>query len=466
MNFDMISRPVARLPLPALANMAMLYIGKTSNIFVAVLFLPLYSRILGAEQFGMVAVLLSLQALLMMMDLGLIVLVSRDVASDDSRPRQLLRLIRVAEATLTGLYIIILILATFFKVIGIPSNVGIYDVLGSVLLFWTLVLQNLHYSAMLARRSYRTASVIQILGVGARAVSTAFVLNAFSPTLTAFITTQLVLSVGHLLVMRHYSDRLFQVGSLIIETRQRISATDCINLLKLARPLAIFSFAGAVVMQLDKPIVSAFMSVQNVAPYFLATTFCMVPISIMAGPTSQYFQPPLINAMSRQDVLLTRKILMRFVTVLIFVTVLPSAGIWIFRVQLIDLWLNENISNGIIANYVGVLLPGVTIGALGFIPYSLLIGAKDFKFQAKLSGALTIVTLIGAAVFAIIKSVEGICYIYAAYHTASTLLSWCRAIVLPETKTLGKYSAISAIKGFSIIIIVTALVKYIIEKLV
>lgn len=444
----------------AIVSMAMLYAGRTSGVLVAFFFLPLYSRLLGAEQFGMVAVILSLQALLVMMDLGMSTLVSRDIAAGESSPSELLKLIRTAEITLSSFYFILLVGTAVLKSMGGLPGVDFVTALAAVTLFWLLVLQNLYYSAMLARRLYTSASGIQVVGVLVRASATAFILINGYATFPAFIATQLVFAAIHCGVTRQYSMSLLNLRTALSLKLSKPSLADGVSLAKRGRSLVLFSAAGAAVMQLDKPLVTAFVSAASVTPYFLATTLCMLPLSILAGPISQYFQPRLLNQVARQDSVSTRLTLRRFTTALLLIIGLPCIIFWFLRMPMIEIWLGHNSENIKISRYVAILLPGCALGALGFIPYTLLLSEKDFKFQAILSTSLTLVTLSGAAIAARFQSIEGVCYVYAAYHSTSTLLSWARAFFLQPTSEAAKYSFLLAVKGFGLLVAVAIAINY------
>lgn len=424
----------------SLLKLAMLYAGRVSGVLVAVIFLPMYSRLLGSDQFGVVAVILSLQSLLIMMDLGMSSLISRDFAVAKTDRKELLSLIRTAEKALISFYFFLLITISIIEITWNFRNSGGFSVIFfSLIMFCVLVLQNLYYSALIASRHYSIASLIQVIGVGARAGVTAFVLFKYSSTLLAFVITQSLLACIHLFVTRYYFDLQIQVQVL---KRPEIFFSDAIALVRKGKSLALFSLAGAAVTQLDKPIVSAFMSTSDVTPYFLATTLCMGSISVLASPISQFFQPKLLNAITENNEVKSEKVINHFVCVLFFVIFLPTIVLWTFREPIINLWVGIGQINVMIAHYVAILLPGVAIGLLGFIPYSLLITVKDFKFQARLSVVLTIVTLIFAAICANLKSVNGICFVYAAYNAGSTLFSWMRAMYLPSVKKLGRKSFI------------------------
>ena len=424
-------------------KMLMLYVGRSSGLIVAFLFLPLYSRLLGSAQFGVVAVILSLQALLVMMDLGMSTLIAREISvssADDNG--SIIGQLRTAELSLSGFYAVLLLLAVTLKFFYIGNSASWLVVIGAVVLFWLLVMQNLYYCSLIARRSYTLGSAIQIVGVVFRACVTAAALYYVSATLETFIVTQLAVTAVH-----WWFSRLFIVNALssksgVLLELKRPTMKDALALTKMGGALVLFSAAGAAVTQLDKPIISMFASASSVAPYYLASLLCMTPISILAGPVSQYFQPIFLRETARGETDAAHKTVIRFALSVFVVTALPTFILWWFRTPIIDLWVGTSDNNSLIATYVAILLPGLAIGAFGFIPYSLLIYAKDYRYQALISASLTVITLVLATVAAVGRNIEAVCYIYSGYHTASTVLSWIRASRLPAVRPYAIRSAL------------------------
>lgn len=425
--------------------MGMLYAGKTSSVLVAFFFLPFYNRLLGSEQFGVVAVILSLQALLTMMDLGMSTLVSREVAVTSSTGESLFQLIRTAELSLSAFYVILLAGALLENYVNMHSGIGWSVVCGTILLFWILVLQNLYYTTMIARRDYTLASTIQVIGVAIRACATSYVLFFISATLEAFVFTQLASAIIHWQVSRLFCKKSIFEKLINSPEIKWPKISDAIGLAKSGGALILFSAAGAAVMQLDKPLISAFVSAASVAPYYLASLLCITPISMLAGPISQYFQPILLREAAQGCSVKIQLVLKRFVVTIFLITGLPSCVLWLYRTPIIDFWTGHTGSTDLISRYVEILLPGLAIGALGFIPYSLLMFAKDFRFQALLSTCMTLITLSLVAFFANEKNIEAICLVYSAYHSLSTIASWVRAMMLPGIKSYALYSAVLAL---------------------
>lgn len=439
----------------AVFSMLMLYAGKASGIVVNLVFIPLYSRVLSPEEFGSVAVILSLQALLMMLDLGMSSVNGRDIAAAEFTPNQLLRQLFCAELGLVAFYGVLLISVGALMAAGLDLGVGWPAVLTSVALFMLLVLQNLHYTAIVSRRAYTAASALQLVGNLTRAGATAIVLTAMSATLLAFVLTQAAIAALQLIATRYMCHREFLGDPHWVSSPPKETLwADIQKLFRHARPLALLSASGAAVTQLDKPIISVFISTATVAPYYLAMTFCMVPMAILAGPIAQFFQPLVLNAVSSGNSARASYVIRLFTAALIGITLLPSAGIYLLSEPLISAWLHHGPLVNDTIQYSRLLLPGLIIGSLGFIPYTLLLAARDYRFQVVLSSVMTMLTLLAVAIAASLQSVWLVCVIYAIYHAGSTILLWIRAAMKPEISKLARSSGFLAVSSLFIIALV------------
>ncbi len=428
----------------ALTSLVMLYAGKTSGVLVTLLFIPLYSRELGATQFGIVAVILSMQALLITLDFGLATQVGRELADSNVSANSHLQMLRNAEVALLTLYLALFAAASVALKISLLGQIRAEVILISLVLFFTMVLQNIYINAILARSDYFYASIIQTIGNLCRAAVAATMLVAYSATVEVFVVTQLVVTLFTVSFTRWYCYRQFAKDAELqgLIKRPQIKWFQSVALIRQGKSLVIFSIAGAAVMQLDKPIISFFISAASVAPYYLAMSICMVPISILASPIAQYFQPHLIKAITQEDNENALRLINWFTVAIVMLTFLPSSILWLLREWSIELWLGTSKNNLDISNYVGILLPGVALGAIGFLPYTLLLTVKDYKYQGYASSVLTVITLTGAAIAAYFRAIEWVCLIYAIYHGTSTFVIWHRAIQLKTTRAL----AIKAIK--------------------
>lgn len=441
-----------------LANLTMLFISKAGGVLVVLLFMPMFYRILGAAQFGVVAVILSLQALLVMLDFGMSTMVGREVAVHGTGSPNSAKMWRNAEVVLSIFYLGLVLLAGLWGVLSSPANLSGVATVSIALLFWAMVLQNLGQTVLLGAKSYQAASILQLFGALFRAAITLFALQEIAATVPVFIAAQLLTTLLQLALTRWACGRTLMahlpLGFLI-----KYDIVGCKALLKQGKPLVIFGLAGAAVMQLDKPIIAAFISAEEVATYFLAVTFCMTPIAVLAGPVSQYFQPKLLSLASQGNSQETQRLVARFVFVLLLVTVLPSIALWFYRDFWVALWLGNTINTAQVVLYIAVLLPGVVIGALGYIPFAMLTAQQDYHFQARLSAAMTVIVLLLVLIFAKQYNAYAICWVYAAYHIFSTLTSWLRAIFLLQIREYAKDSLLRTLKLLLVVGVVGGVVK-------
>lgn len=438
-----------------LIDLGLLYVSKSGAILVGLLILPFFNSQLGPDLFGLVALILSLQAFLLLVDFGMATMVGRDLAVTKTTPLESYTTWRAAEWVISLLYLSLSAIAIVADWMWGDTLTSL-EILSCGLLFWALTLQNIGQSALLARHQFATAAILQITGVLIRHGLTALMLLWVAPTLTCFIVTQSVVAVSQMFLTRWRCVLELQPNTservqFDLNIRMRAKA-----LLLAGRPLMVFGLAGAAVMQLDKIIVSGLMSPRELGPYFLATTFCITPISVLAAPVAQFFQPRLVNAFSCADSAAMNITIRNFASSLILLTLIPAGLIWLLRAPLIELWLHNAEHTELVIQYSTILLPGVAIGALGFIPYSLLIAQRDYKFQARLSVTLTVITLIATLVASLQSSILSVCVIYALYHIMSTVGSWLRCIFQNAggvgIATIGaKYAAINIFIIFLII---------------
>lgn len=408
-------------------DLGLLYASKSGAVLVGLLILPLFNRQLGPDLFGIVALILSFQAFLVLIDFGMATMVGRDLAVIETTASSRYATWRAAEWVISLFYLALAPIALAVSWLW-GGKLSALEILSCGALFWALTIQNIGQSALLARHKFATAAALQITGVLARHGLTALVLYWIAPTLTCFIVTQSIVAVLQMFLTRWRCFSELQPNSFErVQTNFHVRATD---LLRAGRPLMLFGLAGAAVMQLDKVIVSGVMSPRELGPYFLATTFCMTPISILAAPVAQFFQPRLINAFSGADPQAARSSINQFIGTLALCTLMPAGLLWLLREPLIETWLQHADQTVLVVQYSAVLLPGVAIGALGYVPYAILIAKQDYRFQAGLSMTLTVITLIATFIAALQGSALAVCVIYALYHSISTISSWSRCILL------------------------------------
>ncbi|MGS0827514.1 lipopolysaccharide biosynthesis protein [Shewanella sp. 0m-8] len=426
-------------------KLGMLFIGKIGGILAGIYFLPIFNKILGTEQFGFVALILSLQGLLLTIDFGMATLVGRDVAACKALQFNPLKTLLNSELVMSLFYVVLVIVAFIWWLFESESVISWYVLFATLILFWSLVLQNISFSALLGARAYITASTLQLTSVLSRAVITLFALKYISATVSTFIIAQFLCSLVFLIITRYLCKNVLLEHS-DAKFIFRLDLVACLNLAKRGKPLIVASIVGALVMQFDKSIISHIMSAKELIPYFYSFTFSMTPILVLAGPVKQFYQPKFIamlaenvgNEEDKENA--ANKLVKGFALSIMLVTVIPVFVLWEYREFFIELWLGNHESVKQIYEYSGILLPGFTIGAIGYIPVVFMTAAQDFKFQAQLSIITAIFTLTLVTIASMYGRIDLICYIYSFYFIFSTIACWYRVSRIDLVKRYSLYS--------------------------
>ena len=407
--------------LRGLTSLLLLYAGRAGTAIVGLLVLPWLHEVLGTAAFGAVAIILSVQALVVMLDLGLAVTAGREASSMLAGSTWQLRpLVHHVDRVIISAYGCLGLLAVLVSpLIGLGPLPMVMLVLGLA----AITHQNVSLTIMIGRRSYWFASISQFSGILLRHSVALGCLYIFSPTVDVFIYAQTGVAVTHALVGRAAVMALAGVkGDGDERPHDRISPA-----------LAVVGIAGACALQLDKPITGLFAGPAATAPYYLAGVLALVPISFLAGPVAQFFQPAVMLALAedrRRDVMLG---LRQLTTVLCLATVGPGAVLLVGADPITRLWLGADPLQPLVATYLQVLIIGGVIGSVGLIPSMLLIARRDYRFLAINSVILTTLLLGSVAAGAAANTILGVCYFYTAYHVLATVTLWIRASLLyPE----------------------------------
>lgn len=418
--------------------------GKVGNILVGVFFLPLYAKYLQPEVFSIVTIVFSLQALATMLDFGMSIIVSRETAIHYKTELIKLPVLKDAERIITLLYVFVT--ALVFLVFWISNErafqLSLFNICLIILTVILAVLQNVYYNVLLTARKFVFSSWLQIFFVLLRGVGTFFGVVHYPASIEAFLFIQVGLLLLQALVFR------FFCYSQVYDFRGKCSFRTLYLMFCQGKKLVLYSIAGATVLQLDKIIVAHQHSPAVSAPYFLASTFCMLPITVMATPVMQFFQPRVINQLNTPSADVGN-ILKKYTLALNAIVILPTIFIWLIIPVVIKFWLHNSEYVDSVVFYATILLPGIAIGALGYIPYVLLVGVGDFKFQAGTSFILTLITLMFVYYFSSLSDIKAICITYFIYHTLSTTVFWVRCISLKLIKHHAVVNAKITLAGIS-----------------
>jgi O-antigen/teichoic acid export membrane protein len=400
-----------------------MYGGRASTALLGLLVLPLLNGYMSAAAFGLVAVILSLQALVVMLDLGLAITTGRDIAAAPAGAMGTKRRIVLhAERLLTVAYLACALIATVAMIASSLTVAAAAAILLLVATLWMITWQNILIVALLAHQDFVLATAFQFGGLLLRHLLSLALVAFWAPTIEAFIIGQFAGALPVLLGLRFLVFRRFAGG--------KDEAVTPLGLKSINGAVIVQGIAGACALQLDKPLISALASPGVTGPYFLATVLAMTPISFFAAPVAQFFQPKVVAAVAADRHGDARRLVVRATIAILAVAVLPGLLIGVLATPISAAWLSSHDNQPVVAHLLPILICGTAFGSLGLIPVMGLTAIRDYRYIAIVSTLLTLLVLLATGVLAHQNDLTGICVAYAIYHLASAVAVWGRAAFL------------------------------------
>lgn len=410
-------------------DVAAVFASRMGGIVVSLIFIPIYTRLLSPAQFGVIALLLSLQAFFLVSDLGLATVLARDTAIARGDPAALAAATydrRRGELVMAGF--VLLVAAAALAGVELRGEAGVLEDVGRVVaataLIALLVLLNVSQLCLNALGHYRFTGALTTIGTIVRAAVSAIVIARVSASVDAFLWSQLVVAALHYAVARAALDR--RSGAVPHRLAPLLDGPALLQLLVRCKPVMIYTLAAAAALNLDKSILAAFLPIQLTGLYFLAATYAMVPIGLLSGPLNQYFSPRVAHAEANGDQAARWQLATTFQLLLMPAVILPAVILIRQAPLLIPLWLHAAPGVPQVTALATILLGGTAIGATGYYPTTFLIAVADNGFLARLSAVSAVIVLAVATAWAAAGSLEGVAASYAVFHALGCIAQWWR----------------------------------------
>jgi O-antigen/teichoic acid export membrane protein len=401
-------------------KLAVLYGSKFVGAVTGFVFMPVYLGLMGADDFSIVAVIVSLQAVAILLDFGVQTTIGRDLvdASAGSKPR--LRALLDAEGALVLLYlsggvVVVAGLALWHQSPAqVPLSVGV------LLLLLGVVLQGLHGAALIALSRFFEGALCNAATVLLRALCTWAALAWVSPSVETFVAAQAVCSLAGAWVSRVFSMRHVRPPGETTFRRASFSVANGVELVKRSRALMVSSLVGAAATQLDKSILLGHVSAQELSAYFLAHAIGSMPLAIVATPIVQYFQPKVFAVHDPRGNPALTAVLRRFAACIVLSMGGVALCFAVFGHTLIAWWLPDRHIAQLVMAYADLLVVAYLVAGVGYIPYVMMVAERGYAFNARLA-VLAAACLLGAVVLAAFRSsAQTACMAFIGYYTVVT----------------------------------------------
>jgi O-antigen/teichoic acid export membrane protein len=374
------------------------YVGTFCQAILGFLFVPLYIKYLGIENYGLIGFSVSLSALFRLADLGLSSTLSREFARYSIMPesaqqmRGLLKTLQAVYWAISSLFGLIIV-ACAPLIAGYWINSGSLDVSlvqkAVMLMGLTIALQgpmSLYIGGVFGLQRHVLGNVINIVFAALRYGGVVLALALFSPTITMFFTFQLgVAFIGALCTGIILWGVLPRTG-----IPSRFEMFQLKSIWRFAAGMSISSALWLILSQLDKIILIRILPLKMFGYYALAST-AAVAVTYLGGPLFTTFLPRYTQLYAAGDNELLRTTYRRTCRLNAIITVPTVVLLAFFSKEALLIWTG----NPDIAEHAYILLSLLVIGyglnQLALLSFALQVAAGWVKLSVYTNAAAVII---------------------------------------------------------------------------
>jgi O-antigen/teichoic acid export membrane protein len=379
-------------------------IGKIWILIVNILSVPIYLKLIGIEAFGLVGFFTMLLAVLQILEFGLGVVISRQIAQTVSN-REVFQETRDLLRSLEVLYWIFGILIASMMYVTAPFLaqhwlnseklstelvINTLRIMGIVVAFhWPI---SLYVGSLVGMERQVLLNLIQIVFGTIRTAGAVCILLLISPTVEAFFYWQLAIAIISVGVFSLICWR-------VLPHRSRSAKFSFIALCKVWRFAAGLGATGAVTFllsNLDKIILSKLLALSALGHYNIANQMNMASRMLPAAVFQALFPRFASFYAAGSDKQVEIVNLYHNGSQLISSLVFPAAiTLSLFSFDIIQIWLQNDEIAGSVAPIASILILGSMVNAVLGIPYEMTVarGWSIYGFYQNLISVILIVPL-------------------------------------------------------------------------
>lgn len=363
-------------------------VGLFGSIWSALLGLavvPLYIKYLGTEAYGLIGFFATTQALLQLLDLGLSPTINREVArcSATNKMQEARSLLHTLSIVYWGMAfvigLVILVLAPLIATHWLQARALPIATITQALMLMGLVVAcrwpvGLYMGALMGMQRVALSSIINTAFGTLSSLGTVAILILVSPTIKAFFIWQAFVGVCYAVVMHIVAWHIVQ-GK---HEKRHFSLDDLKRVWRFSAGLSSIAITGAILIQLDKVILSKILNLESFGHYVLAGTVAS-SLYIFLTPLFNSICPRLSALVASKNTLelldlykLTTRLFFTFFFPFVFMVASSSYEIILIWTGSIELAEKS-------APITSLLMLGTAMNGIMHFPYALLIAYGDTK---------------------------------------------------------------------------------------
>lgn len=359
-------------------NLIANFIGSAWSAVAAIAFIPLYIHFMGIESYGLVGFYLTLQALFAVLDLGLTATVSRELAklsAQENSAQEMRNLVRTMEMVYWAIsFLIVLSIILIAPWVGTrwlnASELSHESIQQAITLMGFLIgfrmLYGFYCGGLLGLQRHVLLNIAKIAIETLKSVGVILVLWLLSPTIIAFFLWQLGVTALSVLIMFILLWRCLPTYS----KRPAYQVTIFRKIWKFAAGMSLIAILAAILVQMDKVILSKMLSLQAFAYYSLASVVAM-GLYLFISPVFSTIYPrftQLVEVNNKTALVNLYHTSCQLVAVLVVPVTLVIA---FFSRDLLIIWTHDEMIATSAAPILSILIIGTALNGMMNIPVAL-----------------------------------------------------------------------------------------------
>lgn len=386
-------------------NIAANFTGSIWQAFMGLVFIPLYIKFMGVESYGLIGIFATLQAIFVILDMGLGATLTREMARLSVLPgkkqemRDLVRSMEViywCVAAFIGMCIMVIspFIAHYWVKPGQLSPQTIEQALRIMGFAMALQWPSSFYSGGLM--GLQRLVLLNAINIGIstfRGAGAVLILWLISPTIQAFFSWQIIISVINTFLLTFFLWQKLPRTDARASFQKQLLA----GIWRFAAGMSGISILATILTQLDKIILSKMLTLENFGYYTLAGVVAM-SLYRLIGPVFSAIYPRFTQLVSlaNQDGL---KQLYHESCQFMSVLILPiSVVVAMFSYEIMLIWTQNEMTAEKSHVLVSILICGTALNGLMNIPYGLQL-AHGWTRLALSANTIALLTLAPMIVF-------------------------------------------------------------------
>jgi len=382
------------LPINLFSN----YVGTIWAALIQVLAIPVYIRILGIESYGVIGFFLTLQAVVQVFDLGLSPTVNREMArsSRAGTPGAEARdLLRTVEYVYWGVGAVIgsviaasspLLVTHWMHLEALERTAAVRAVFLMGIVFAIQWPTSCYAGALMGLNRQLLVNSIKVVTTTFTAVGAIAVLSV-TPTITAFFLWRAIAALLEVLTTRWALWRLLTSPN---ESPALFRVEILSRIRKFSGGMALIAASVVILMQVDKIVLSAVLSMEHFGFYMAAVSAANF-LPQLGGPVFSAVFPSLSQLVASGDVGLQKRQFHLGAQVMAVVVFPPAVAFVLFAQTVIQLWTKDSRLAVYSGPVLTLLAAGALLNSIMVLPYAMQLAHGWTKLTVVLNSVLVCV---------------------------------------------------------------------------